>query len=594
MLDPKSISNDELEEAVASIYERVELSGQFSKLFADTNMLSLLIQKKNQVIFGRRGTGKTHLLGRLKEYYRDTFSENKILPIFIDGRTIVHKAIIDEVNPGISLLVSYRRFLDAVIAAIDDFIEDAITLSAFEKLWPVGGKKHKLDRIKEILMDLKKLIRFGKVEIGPGEVVSEVTHKRMVTTKAQIGLDAKVVAGVKKLAEAKAGFEAGLSKASSKSAEDLMKVVYEGLTVINFADISEGLDSVIEELEPDAVMILFDEWSAIELDYQPFFAEMIHSTLVAGRRMFIKFGCIPFLTRLSATKASGQAIGFPIGEEVFVDVDLDRFYNPYLDPQSVTFFLLCVLQKHLGGKIKPLMSADFDDAVKYFDGNLFQDTDSMEELVRASAGVPRDFLRIFARAFHKAQTELPITLKHVRMATHDFFQEEKRSLVEERATTYSLFEEIFEKICLPSKTNIFFVSRSFAKNRNLQELWHHRLVHLLFEGHSAYAGNQPGTYDVYVIDYGRYILMHSSKKGEEMVRLFRSTLNSFIGRLIFKPLLKGIWKIPNIDDTLKRQFAKLMVTEVQVNKPDLEALFDDCAKFVIDPLITDLGTTTST
>jgi hypothetical protein len=81
----------------------------------------------------------------------------------------------------------------------------------------------------------------------------------------------------------------------------------------------------------------------------------------------------------------------------------------------------------------------------------------IRELVQASAGVPRDFLRIFVRSFNKAQTSLPINLKHVRVATHEFFQEEKKSLIEERATTHLLFEGIFEKICQPSNTYIFFV-----------------------------------------------------------------------------------------------------------------------------------------
>jgi hypothetical protein len=149
----------------------------------------------------------------------------------------------------------------------------------------------------------------------------------------------------------------GFSDISAESSEDSMKVVYEGLTVVNYEEVRRGLDSVIEELNAKSVVILFDEWSAIDLELQPLFAEMIRSTLVSGRRMFIKFGCIPYLTRLSTPKKNGQTIGLPIGGEVFVDMDLDRFYNPYLDAESVTFFLLSVLHKHLGFNIEPLQHA---------------------------------------------------------------------------------------------------------------------------------------------------------------------------------------------------------------------------------------------
>lgn len=88
MIEPKAIPDEELHKAVVSIPERIEQSGEYSKLFFDANILISLFQKKNQVVFGRRGTGKTHLLGTLKEYYRDKFPQKRILPIFINGKEI--------------------------------------------------------------------------------------------------------------------------------------------------------------------------------------------------------------------------------------------------------------------------------------------------------------------------------------------------------------------------------------------------------------------------------------------------------------------------------------------------------------------------
>lgn len=582
---PQNISYSDLEKAVVSVNERVELSGRFSELFADANILNLLNQNKNQVIYGRRGAGKTHLLGRLKEYHRDTFSEKKIIPVFIDGRVIAHKSVIAEINSAISLLISYRRFLDVVITDLERWMRDSVTLNAFEKIWPGGKKKQKIEGVMVALTRLKERVRFGQVEFGQGKVTSEIIDKQTEESTNQLGLDIKFATELKKLAASNAGFAVGLSNTSSQNAEEAMKVVYEGLTIINFEEISKGLDFVIQELDADAVAILFDEWSAIDFDLQPFFAEMIRATLVSGRKMFIKFGCIPFLTRLSTPQKSGQTIGFPIGEEVFVDVDLDRFYNPYMDAQSVTFFLLSVLQKHLGATIEPLKDLELDVAVQYFATRLFQDEGVIKELVQASAGVPRDFLRIFARAFHKAQKSLPINLKHVRMATHDFFQQEKKILIEERPTTFILFEDIFEKICQPSNKYIFFVSQGLAKNRILQELWHHRLVHLLFQGHIAYANDRQGTYDIYVVDYGRYILMRGGKKGEDHYQAFSSMLASFVERLTYTPLLRGRWTIPTEDASLRKRFAKLLDAKVKVDSGELERLFDDCTDSIADDLI---------
>ena len=137
------------------------------------------------------------------------------------------------------------------------------------------------------------------------------------------------------------------------------------------------------------------------------------------------------LTNLSATRGTSQQdikpIGFPIGEEIFVDVDLDRIYNAYVDPATNTIFLLSVLQKHLARDVPELRKVSFDDAYEYFRRVLFRDDENISELVKASAGVPRDFLVIFMKAFQMAQDRLPITFEDIQAAANSFYQQEKRS-----------------------------------------------------------------------------------------------------------------------------------------------------------------------
>ena len=310
----------------------------------------------------------------------------------------------------------------------------------------------------------------------------------------------------------------------------------------------------------------------------------MRSTLVTNRNVFIKFGYIPFLTRLSATKDNGQAIGFSVGEEVFVDVDLDKIYNPYLDNNGVSAFLLSVLQKHLGAKIPALMQADLLQAMQYFDGGLFQDKETIFELVNASAGIPRDFLRIFCRSFRTSKPHTPIPIRHVRLATHDFFQTEKKSPVEKRKAD-AVFEDIFNKICLPNNTYVFFVSEAIANNVVMREIWHHRLAHLLFQGHFGYANGQPGTYDIYVIDYGRYISMHNTKRGRDMYQKFIEVLNFLNESLMHVPFLSQIMNLPLLEEVATSSIARAIAGGTEVKSPDLEALFEDCARFVADRLV---------
>jgi hypothetical protein len=72
----------------------------------------------------------------------------------------------------------------------------------------------------------------------------------------------------------------------------------------------------------------------------------------------------------------------------------------------LTIFLLKVLQKHLGYTIDSLSKVCFKEAHDYFKKELFKDEKTIAELVRASGGVPRDFLRIFIKPFEPPEMKL--------------------------------------------------------------------------------------------------------------------------------------------------------------------------------------------
>jgi hypothetical protein len=577
-------SPEKLTQASASIAERIEHSGKYSELFVDASVLPMVIPIKNQAIYGRRGTGKTHLLGRLAEYYNSEFAILKTVPVFVDGRKIAFRSVASDANPIISLILAYRRLLDTVIDAIGDFTDNEITLSFINKIWPVNEKNKKLTEIKERLHELRRIVRFGQVEIIEGKVGSEIEQVKSKEMNSQIAIDAKLSAEVKKLAENKASFSVGLKRATSSTSEEKLKVVYEGLTVINYTSIRENIERILDILDAESLVVLFDEWSAIEINDQPVFAEMIRSTLIGGKHLGIKFACIPFLTQLSEANDSGQTIGFPIGEEVFIDVDLDRLCSPYANANNVTIFLFAVLQKHLAGTISELKEIDFSEWMQFCLKELFEGYGPITELVKASAGVPRDFLRIFNRSIQGCQGILPLTSRKIRRTTHEFFQEEKAILIQRRPEVSSLFEDIFDKICVPSNTYIFFVSSKLTGFKFLKEIWHHRLIHLLFQGHPAYAGDKLGTYDIYVMDYGRYVLMRNTKRGEQAYRVFEKFFNYLLSSITPLPFT-GLLKIGNIDDSLKKKFSKLAAEIKPGVEPDIEAALEDCSKYVIDGLL---------
>ena len=82
------LSNPVLMKAVASIKQRSEKQPNIDKLvesFVDVGILPQLNNANSQILFGRRGTGKTHVLSVLGEELRENLNHTVV---YIDARTL--------------------------------------------------------------------------------------------------------------------------------------------------------------------------------------------------------------------------------------------------------------------------------------------------------------------------------------------------------------------------------------------------------------------------------------------------------------------------------------------------------------------------
>jgi hypothetical protein len=595
--------------AVNSLGERAEIAGRFSDTYVDVDLVGKLLQPKNQAIYGRRGTGKSHLLGRLKEVYQEQFGELKVLPVLIDCRAVdPGPGPSISSDPSIALLLAYRRLLDQVVMALHDLANDELTLSVWEKAWPRGSKKDRLSAVSEGLRELQTTVRRGEVEMTSGKASAEGLEQH--NSKRSVSIGGGVGARMTADAKMAASLEAQLSgeRSSSRTTDDVLRVAYEGLTVMNYPKIAGLLDDVNRATGAASIAILLDEWSSIEYDMQPLLAEMIRSTLAAGdRAIVVKIACIPYFTRLSTTRDSGQPLGLPVGEEIFVDVDFDRLQNQYISPEGVAWFLLRILARHLSIGLGD-GEHHYMDLMQFLIDDAIEAPEVLGEMVRGSAGIPRDFMRIFIRAFEKAtmhsasrqaregsdgipwvEAKCKITLMDARTAVGDYFQQEKRhGTADVTESSFEAFERIVNGICFKQSSDIFLVSQTHPRRRLLLELWHHRLIHMVAEGQVAFSEHGPETYDVYAIDFGRYVGMYGAKRGEQFAELMRGALGS-VRNLLTAPLDR-FWVLPapepSTGDALKPDTIKgtiSAIASVLAPKRDMdEQVLEDCSALVAD------------
>ena len=72
-LTDNMIKDSKIIQAVSSISQRAERQRDISKIvssYVEVGILPQLLNNNNQILFGRRGTGKTHILKIYENYYK--------------------------------------------------------------------------------------------------------------------------------------------------------------------------------------------------------------------------------------------------------------------------------------------------------------------------------------------------------------------------------------------------------------------------------------------------------------------------------------------------------------------------------------------
>lgn len=110
--------NEHINLALMRLTKRAEMSDPrvLVETFVDTGMLqTMLASRDHQIIYGRRGTGKTHALLYLSETKRTA----REIPIFVDMRTIGSSVGLFA-DDSVPLSERATRLLRDTLAAIHD------------------------------------------------------------------------------------------------------------------------------------------------------------------------------------------------------------------------------------------------------------------------------------------------------------------------------------------------------------------------------------------------------------------------------------------------------------------------------------------
>ena len=448
----------------------------YLEYYAGLETLDKVISIKDQIIYGRRGTGKTHLLKALQE--KLLADDQKYLPVYIDLRTF--KPTLESNNDLYYALIIFQEIVVEVLKCV------YVNLDYLYQEYTVEQQKIIIDpQRRKILALLEKFNRSfdGKSFTKMGETGFRVNEVKKLATNLKIAKIPELF--------------------GSKEVNKEIESEDEKIKYISFSDMSDAISELLEAVDIDRIFCLLDEWSEIPETSQYILAEFLKRTFVP-KKVTLKIAAIPNRTQL----ISENRIGLEDGGDIF-GFPLDNRYIYELYPEITKAFFNELLYKQLYLMAPQLYEIFYDNKEKrpvHNFINIFLANQALREILIASAGIPRDFLNIFISAYNIFFTKTNnrhLVVADIRNATVEWYGVDKKKTVDANSNAKLLLDKIINDILITKKRCHFLIPEKYEKVKELNDLIDLRVIHLRKRGIS-HKGNKGVVYNVYYLDYACY------------------------------------------------------------------------------------------
>ncbi len=472
--------------ALQEVEKRAERVSEDDVLATYVNVESLtaaLGAKDNGIVFGRRGTGKTHAL----KYIAQTEREKGNRVVYIDMEQDVGSTEGRYADSNLSISERATRLVVDVLSIVHTQLLEA----AF-----AGDLKVQIDVLDRMLDHFDEVL-----------VAQETEQEDTRTDRSAQGSSAD--AGVDWTLGDMPSVKLGAGSTRETAREDGVRTRQTGVIRhrIHFGGVTQSMRQAIEADDAKRLWLLIDEWSGIPIDLQPYLAEMLRRLFFGIPKVSVRIAAIPHRSEWRVAGERGDYIGAEVGAELFPLLDLDEFVvfparsREEQAQRSLSFFR-ALLFRHIStavigmGENAPESEADLI-------GSLFTQVTSLQEVIRAAEGVPRDALSIVGRAGLRAGGS-KIAVAHVREAASQLYTTTKAAQLNGIPVARALLDRILSDVISGRKARAFLIRQDQTQDALIQQLVDDRILHIIKRGWSG--KDTPGErYDVLQIDYGCYV-----------------------------------------------------------------------------------------
>lgn len=483
--------NQQLNRALLRLEKRAEGvdRDKLVTTFVDVGPLTTLLgSRDHQIVFGRRGTGKTHAL----LYVSEERTRERDVVVYLDLRRIGSTGGL-YADPDISLSERATRLLADVLGAVHDELLTVFYERDDIDLGPIGTA---LDQFVTAATSV--------------QVRGTITAER--ETEASESRDRGSSLGFEFSGTPALKLDDRSSQAASTKHRERQAVTGEARHRVHFGALSNALEKITASMAPHRIWLLLDEWSVVPIDLQPYLADLLRRAVFPVPGITVKIAAIEYRSAFYSPGERGDYIGIEPGADATADVNLDDFMVFDNDAQLATSFFLDLLFRHFeGAAISQHLIGAPQNAQEFLKVAFTQRT-PFEELVTAAEGVPRDAINILALAAQRASTS-PISIAHVRESAKAWYQRDKEAAVGASAQQKRLLYWIIDEVIAHRRARAFLL-KSGSRHRLVDALFDARVLHVLKR--SVSAQDQPGVrYDAYKVDYGCYVDLLTTQRSPQ-------------------------------------------------------------------------------
>ena len=466
--------SEKLNKAILQIVKRADKCDPniLTETFVNLGSLLPFLQGcDNHILYGRRGTGKTHILS----YLHSLLQQEGNCAIYIDLRVLGSTGSIYN-NTDLPIGQRATRLIIDILQEFHDNIYRYITRND--------------TREKEYLHKIAPILERLRSECKSIEIIGEITQKSSTENCGNTNISAGI--------NLRNGLNIDASRKNNIKESESLSQQGKAVNYMHFPTIRAIFEEILELIYPHKIWIILDEYSEIPLELQSYLADMLRRTLAPLRNLIIKIGAIEHRTELKLQIDSKQYLGLEIGADIY-SCNLDDYMVFNNNEYQTLIFFRELLYKH----INTILAEEdkYNDSDSMF-SDLFTQEATFEELVKAAEGVPRDAFNILSMAVNNNFYD-KISMPAVRTAAKNWYNQDKESSVKSYPSARHLLNWIIDEVIGERHARAFLL-RSDESNELIDFLYDSRVLHIIKQNVSS--RDTPGLrYNVYCIDYGCYV-----------------------------------------------------------------------------------------